>query len=75
MAARRDDDTSPLSLDFFAEAIGVIGFIGQDLRRIKTVDQFVRGSHVVLLARPQFKADRQAQGIDYGVDFGSEATA
>lgn len=75
MAARRNDDTAPLSLDFFAEAIGIIGFVCQDLFRLKAVDQFVRGGYVVLLARSQFEANRQAQGIDYGVDFGSKATA
>jgi hypothetical protein len=38
-------------------------------------DQVAGGSHVVLLAGAEDEAHRQAERIDYGVDFGAEPTA
>ena len=75
MAARRDDDSSALRLDLLAQAVGIIGFIGEDLICIEAIDQVVCGSHVVLLPRAEVEAYRQTKRIDYGVDFGTEAAA
>lgn len=38
MAARRNDDGSALSLDFLAQAVGIIGLIGKDLLGLQTFD-------------------------------------
>ena len=51
------------------QAIGVIGPIGKDLACVQTSDEFTGGRHIALLTGPQFEADRQAERIDYGVDF------
>ena len=75
MTTRRDDDRSALRFDLFAQAVGIIGFVGKNLLGFEAVDEFVCGRHVVLLPGAEVEADRQAQRIDYGVDFGAEAAA
>ena len=75
VSARGNDDSSALSLDLLAQAVGIIGFVGKHLTCLKTVDQITRWSHVVLLSGAENEAHRQAQRIDYGVDFGPEPAA
>jgi hypothetical protein len=69
------NDTSTLRLDLLAQTVGVIGFVGEDLLGLKTIDQVVCRRHVVLLPGTKSETCRQTQGIDYGVDFGAEAPA
>lgn len=73
--ARGDDDSSALRLDFLAQAVGVIGLVGKNLTCLKPVDQIAGWGHVILLAGAEDKAHRQAQRINYGVDFRSEPAA
>lgn len=44
----------------------------RNLRWLLAPDQVAGRGHVILLARSEHEADRQAQCIDYGVDFGAE---
>lgn len=75
MAARRDDWFAALLVDKVVQAVGVIGAICQHLVGRDAPDQVAGRSHVVLLAGAEDEADRQAKGIDYGVDFSSEPTS
>lgn len=75
MAARRDDRLAALGADEVEEAVGIIGAVAQNQQRQQAAQQVAGGGHVVLLARPEGKAHRQAQRIDYGVDLGSKAAA
>lgn len=72
VTAGRDDDSCALRLDLLAQAVGVIGLVGEDLPGLQSVDQFLGGRHVVLLSGAEVEAHRQAQRIDYGMDFGAE---
>ena len=72
----RDIGHRALCLDQIADAIGVIGLVGQnDGARIETIKQAERRGAVVSLAGGQAEPDREALGIDDGVDLGREATA
>lgn len=62
-------------VDEVVQAVGVVGTIGQNLASRDAADQIAGGGHVILLAGPQDEADRQAKGIDYGVDLGAEPTS
>jgi hypothetical protein len=59
MAAGRDDRLAPLFEDKFVKAVGVIGFVGDDLMGWKGADQVACRCHIVLLPRPEREADRQ----------------
>ena len=64
-----------LRFDQIADAVGVISFVGEhDGARIETVKQAERGGTVMGLAGGQAEPDREALGIDDGVDLGREAT-
>lgn len=75
MAAGRDDRLAALLVDEIVQAVGVVGAIGQNLAGRDATDQIAGGRHVILLARAEDEADRQAKRIDYGVDFGAEPAA
>lgn len=75
MATRRDDDIPALGLDLLAQAVGIIGFVGENLFGLQAIDQVVGGCHIVLLPRSEIEANRQAERIDYSVDLGAEAAA
>ena len=72
MAARWDDRFTALVVDEIMQAVSVIGAISQDLASRDAADQVAGGCHVVLLAGTEDEADRQAKGIDYGVDLGAK---
>ena len=72
----RDVGHRALRLDQIADAIGVISLVGEnDGARIETIKQAERGGSVVGLAGGQAEPDREALGIDDGVDLGREAAA
>lgn len=65
-----------LGLDHAADAIGVIGFVGQDDgTRIEAIEQFVRGRSIMRLTRCQAEPDREPLSIDDRVDFGRETAS
>lgn len=75
MSAWRDDRFTALCADQFAQAVGVIGAIGKNLLCVQSADEVTGWRHVILLARAEHEAHRQAQGIDYGMDFRAEPTS
>ncbi len=75
MAAGRDDRLAPLFQDKFVKAVGVIGFVGDDLMGWKATDQVACWCHIVLLPWSEREADRQAERIDYHVQLAAEAPA
>lgn len=72
MAARWDDRLAALLVDEIVQTVGVIGPISQNLASRDAADQIAGGRHVVLLSGAELEANRQAQRIDYGMDFGAE---
>jgi len=72
MAAGRDDGFATLLVDEVVQAVGVVGAIGKNLLGRDAADQITGWRHVVLLAGTKNEADRQAKGIDYGMNFGAE---
>ena len=75
MPTGRDDWLAALFEDDVVQAVGIIGTVGEHLLAGEPSDQVACGSHVVLLARPEREAHRQAERIDYGVELGSEPAA
>ena len=75
MAARRDNGLAALLVNKVVQFVGVVGAICQNLISGDAADQIAGGRHVILLARTEDEAERQAESIDYGVDFGAEATS
>ncbi|OAN56505.1 hypothetical protein A6A05_19635 [Magnetospirillum moscoviense] len=75
MAAWRDDRLAALVEDEVVEPISVIGAIRKDLIGLQSPDQIAGGGHIVLLAGAKLETYRQAECIDYGVEFGSEAAS
>jgi hypothetical protein len=75
VAAWRDDDGCALRLDLLAQAVGVLGLVRENLFCLQPVDQIIGWCHVVLLSGAKVEADRQAQRIDYRMDFGAEPAA
>ena len=73
MASGRDDGLAALLENEIVQAIGVVSLVGDDLAGFHAGNEIAGGSHVVLLAGTQYKADRQAQGVYDGVDLGSKA--
>ena len=70
----RDIGNRALRLDQIADAIGVIGLIGQnDCASIETIKQAEGGGAVVGLAGGQAEPDREPLSIDNRVDLGREA--
>jgi hypothetical protein len=61
--------------DRLVKTIGVIGAIGDDRSRGQAGDETTGGSHVILLARSDCEADRQAERIYDGMQLGAEAAA
>ena len=60
--------------EVFAQSIGVVGRIGQ--QRVTAADraEHIPGTASVMgLSFGEFKKDRQATGIDEGMDFGRQA--
>lgn len=72
MAAGRDDRLAALLADEVVQAIGVVNAIGLNLTRRNTTDQIAGWRHVVLLTGAENEADRQAEGIDCGMDLGPD---
>lgn len=69
----RDVGRSALFLDQRADAIGIVGLVGEhDHVRSKVVEQIVRDLAIMCLASSQIEADREALRIDDGMDFGCE---
>ena len=75
VALGRDDGVAALVDDEVEEAIGVVGFVGQDILRGQPFDQVAGGGHVVLLAWPGDEPHRQAKRVYADVELGSEAAA
>jgi hypothetical protein len=55
--------------------IGVITLVGDDGFGLKAFDEIVRLGDVVALAWPEQQADRIAERVGRGVDFGAQAAA
>jgi hypothetical protein len=51
--------------------IGVITFVGDDGLGLKPLDEIMRFGDVVALAWPEQQADRIAERVGRGVDFGA----
>lgn len=70
----RDVGHGALRLNEVADAISIIGFVGQnDGVRIETIKQAICGRSVVRLTRCQTEPDRESLGVDDRVDLGREA--
>ena len=65
----------PCAGDVLAEAVGVISPVGDDFFASQPVDQAQAGAMSFCCPGPRLEADRQAQRIDYGMEFGAEAAA
>ena len=62
-----------LVTDARADAVGVIGFVGDDEgARLETIEQGFGGRHVVVASRRDQEADRPAFRVDARVDFRRE---
>lgn len=72
VAAGRNDRFAALFGDEIAQAIGVVGAVGQHVFGLQAADQVAGRGHIVLLAGAEHEAHRQAESIDYSVDLGSE---
>lgn len=70
-----DHGFTALGVDELAQAVGIVGSVGDDLPGWQTPDQVAGRSHVILLAGSEGEAHRQAESIDYGMDLGSEAAS
>jgi hypothetical protein len=57
------------------ERIGIIGLVGNAGLRIDVFQQRLCASEIVRLSRRQHQAMRIAQGVDQGMDFGSQSAA
>ena len=76
VALRRDVGRGTLVLDQFADAVGVVGLVGQhDGARPKVVKQLVCDLPVVRLPGGQAEPDREPLRIDDDVDLGREPAA
>lgn len=75
ISTRWDNRFATLLAHESAQAIGVIGSVGEDVFGRQAPDQVACRCHVMLLARAQREAYRQPERIDYGVDFGAETTS
>lgn len=76
VALRRDVRCGTLILDQLADAIGVIGFVGEhDRARAKLVEQGVGDLSVVRLPGGQTEPDREALRVNDDVDLGREPAA
>jgi hypothetical protein len=70
----RDVGRRPLVLDQRTDAVGIIGFVGEDDgARAEMVEQTIGDLAVVRLPGRQAEPDREPLGIDDDVDFGGEA--
>lgn len=74
MPPRRDDGLAALVLDFLAQVIGIVPFVGEDGLCLDAINQVIAPGGVILLTRAGYKTDRQAQGVGSGVDFGAQAS-
>lgn len=72
VTAWRDDRFAALLVDQVVQAVGIVGAVCQNLARPDAPDQIAGRRHVVLLPGTENEADRQAEGVDYGVDLGAE---
>lgn len=72
VSAGWNDGLSALFEDEIAQAIGVIGSVGQHLSCRQAPDEIAGGSHVVLLSGAEHETHRQAERIDYDMDLGAE---
>jgi hypothetical protein len=65
-----------LAFDQGADAIGIIGFVGdKDRAGAQAIEQRVGGRCVVGVACGEAEPNRQSLGIDKGVDLGRQAAA
>lgn len=65
-----------LGLDLLAQPIGVVGLVGQEDITLAQAAQQDRGALEVMgLARREGELDRQAAGIDEGVDLGCQSSS
>lgn len=61
---------------FNVASSGIVGFVGQsDGARIEVVEQTICGWRVMCPSSSQAEPDREALGIDDGIDFGRETTS
>jgi hypothetical protein len=71
VALRRDIGRRALILDQLADAIGVVGLVGQhDGSRAEMIEEAIGDLAAVRLPSGQAEPDREALGIDDDVDFG-----
>ena len=72
----RDVGRSALFLDQRADAISIVGLVGEhDHVRPKVVEQIVRDLAIMCLPSGQAEPDREALRIDDRVDFGRESAS
>lgn len=74
VALGRNDDPSCGSADVVDQMIGIVSLIGQSSLRLKTLDEVVGEGDVVALTRCADQAERIAERIAGGVDFGTQST-
>ncbi len=76
VALRRDVGRGALVLDQRADAVGVVGLVGQyDGARAEAVQQRVGDLPVMRLSRGQAEPDRKPLRVDDDVDLGREPAA
>jgi hypothetical protein len=66
----RDDGLGSDLAQGAVEMIGVVGFVGDDGGGPQAFEKLRSIEHVATMARAQDEADRQAKGVDAGVDLG-----
>ena len=76
VSLRRDVGRGTLLLDQLADAVGVVGLVGQyDGARAEVIQQRVGDLPVMVLPCGQAEPDRQALRVDNDVDLGREPAA
>ena len=68
---RRNDRLGVAFEDSLAQVIGVITLVGDDGFGFKSLDEIMCFGDVVALARPEQQADRIAERVGRGMDFGA----
>jgi hypothetical protein len=71
LGARRNDGHSAEIEDRVVKMLGIIGQISNDPARLQSLQKTGAIEHIAAMAGPQDKANRQAEGIDSGMNLGA----
>lgn len=71
LRSRRDHWLSAEIKNYVVKMLDIIGQISNDAARLQPLQKTCAIEHIAAMAGPQDKANRQAKGIDGGVDLGA----